>query len=263
MLRILCNSWPKAGTHALLEFARLVIGDGDWYRDPDIKYPGGDHEFVAKARERLERHAGKNFAIKGHFGRGDAIADFLREENFRHLFAVRDPREVICSTYRWLKDLRPQWAISRHLAALSPEEQLEQIIVGLPVLAPFDVDRDIRWDLPLAQRYAALSAWLDAPEVYVLRYEDITGMNGLEAQHPHLARALLALGASFAADDLAEIGRKICNPKSATFHTGPASDWTQLFTERHRQLFVETGGEVLVERLGYAPTLSPSLVMPE
>lgn len=256
MLRILCNSWPKAGTHALLELSRLVIGDGDWYSDPDIKYPGGDAEFIAKARERLKRHFGKHFAIKGHFGRSEVLADFLREEGFRHLFAVRDPREVICSTYRWLKDLRPHWAISRHLAPLSPEEQIEQIITGLPVLAPFDLDRAIHWDRPLAERYAELSAWLEAPEVCVLRYEDITGMNGPAAQHTHLARALLFLDASFTADDLADVGRRICNPQSATFHTGPASDWTQLFTERHRRLFVETGGEALVERLGYVPTLA-------
>ena len=57
-------------------------------------------------------------------------------------------------------------------------------------------------------------------------------------------------------DTLAGIAQRICNPQSATFHTGPASDWTRLFTERHRQLFIETGGEALVERLGYAPTLA-------
>jgi hypothetical protein len=256
MLRILCNSWPKAGTHALLELSRIVLGDGDWYRDPDIKYPEGDAEFITKARERLTRHAGQNFAIKGHFGRSEVISGFLRDENIRHLFAVRDPREVICSTYRWLKDLRPHWAISRHLATLTPEEQIEQIITGLPALAPFDLDRAVRWDRPLAERYAELTAWLDAPEVCVLRYEDMTGMNGCMAQHTHLARALLFLNVSFTADDLAEVGRSICNPQSATFHTGPASDWKRLFTERHRQLFVDTGGEVLVERLGYAPTFA-------
>jgi hypothetical protein len=255
MLRILCNSWPKAGTHALLELSRLALGDGNWYRDPDIKYPGGDHEFIQGAQDRLQRHAGKHFAIKGHFGRSPAIESFLHAEGFRHLFAVRDPREVICSTYRWLKDLRPQWAISQHLAALEPDEQLSQIIVGLPILAPFDLDRAIHWDRPIVERYAELSAWLDAPAVCVLRYEDLTGREGATTQQQTVARALKFLGVNFTPQDLPLVAQRICNPSAATYHTGPSSDWTQLFTAEHRRLFVATGGEALVEQLGYMPTL--------
>lgn len=256
MIRILCNSWPKAGTHAILELSRLVIGDGDWYSDPDIKYPAGEDEFVAKAEERLARHAGRPFAIKGHFGRNATISDFLAKNHFHHLLAVRDPREVICSTYRWLKDLRPQWEISRFLASMSEDEQIEAIITGLPVLPPFELDRAIYWDRPLAQRYAELTAWLDAPEVCVLGYEELTGMLGLNRQYEIIERALTFIGIEFTGADIATIVSRVCNPKSVTFHTGPGSDWTQLFTDRHRELFVATGGEVLVERLGYAPTLA-------
>jgi hypothetical protein len=258
MTRILCNSWPKAGTHALLELARLVLGEGAWYRDPDIKYPAGDEEFVAKAGERLARNAGRSLVIKGHFGYSARLAGFLAEHDFRHLFAVRDPREVICSTYRWLNDLRPNWEISRFLASLGTAEQIERIITGLPVLPPFHLDHAIRWDRPLAERYAALTAWLDTADVCVLSYEEMTGMLGMDRQREAIERALTFIGVPFAAADPGRIATSICNPQASTFHTGPASDWTKLFTDRHRQLFVETGGEVLIERLGYAPTVAAS-----
>ena len=252
--RVLCNSWPKAGTHVLLEIARLILGDGAWYKDPDIKYPRGDDEFTALAAERLGRHHGRSLAIKGHFGRTPAIEAFLDAEEFAHLFAVRDPREVLCSTWRWLRDLRPGWAISRHLAPLDADTQLEHIITGLPVLAPFDADRAVRWDLPLPGRYAALTAWLDAPGCEVLAYEDISGMRGVPAQFAAIERVFRRLALPFDHTDIARVSGLVCNPASATFHTGPASDWEKVFNDRHRHLFVEHGGEALVERLGYAPT---------
>ncbi len=252
---VLCNSWPKAGTHALLELARLALGDGAWYKDPDIKYPSGDAEFVAKASERLARHQGRSFAIKGHFGRTPGIEAFLAEHHFAHLFAVRDPREVLCSTWRWLRDLRPDWAISRHLAPLDPATQLEAIIQGLPVLAPFDADHAVRWDLPLPGRYAELTRWIDSPDCEVLAYEDLAGMRGVPAQFAAVERALRRLEVPFDHTDIARVAGLICNPSAATFHTGPASDWEKVFTDRHRHLFVDLGGEALVERLGYAPTL--------
>jgi hypothetical protein len=257
MHRLLCNSWPKAGTHVLLEFARLHLGDGAWYHDPDIKYPSGPAEFVAKVDERIARHgASAPLAIKGHFGRHPVIEEHLAACGFRHLFAVRDPREVICSTWRWLRDLRPQWEISRFLAGLSPEEQLAKIITGLPVLPPFDLDRDIQWEHPLLERYAALTAWLEADSVCVLRYEDLAGREGVTVQCETIERALAFVGADYDAGAIVRVALAINNPRSATYHTGPSSDWRRHFTERHRHLFVETGGEDLVRRLGYAPTLA-------
>lgn len=253
--RVLCNSWPKAGTHMLLELARLAIGDGGWYAERDIKYPQGDPDFIRQADERLARHAEHALAIKGHFGRTSGIEAYLAANQFAHLFAVRDPREVLCSTWRWLRDLRPDWAISRHLAPLDPATQLEKIIRGLPLLHPFDADHAVRWDLPLPERYAGLSLWLDSPDCEVLAYEDLSGMRGVPAQFAAVDRALRRLAIPYDHTDIARIAGLICNPSATTFHTGPASDWQTVFTDRHRQLFVDLGGEALVERLGYPPTL--------
>lgn len=253
--RVLVNSWPKAGTHLLLELARLAIGDGDWYAERDIKYPGGDADFVRQAEERVARHAGRSLAIKGHFGRTPGIEAYLAATGFAHLFAVRDPREVLCSTWRWLRDLRPDWAISRHLAPLDPATQLETIIRGLPLLPPFDVDRAVHWERPLPERYAELSGWLDSPDCEVLAYEDLAGMRGVPAQFAAVARALHRMALPAEHTDIARIAGLICNPSAATFHTGPGSDWQTAFSDHHRHLFVELGGEALVERLGYPPTL--------
>jgi predicted O-methyltransferase YrrM len=253
--RVLCNSWPKAGTHLLLELTRLAIGEGKWYHDKDIKYQG-DAGLISQVEERLKNYEGQSFAIKGHYGHTTAIEAFLAEHRFAHLFTVRDPREVLCSTQRWLRDLRSDWPVSRHIASLDPESQLEKIILGLPLLWPFDCDCAVRWDQPLPDRYAALTLWLATPDCCVLAYEDLAGARGVSAQFAAIERALRQVQIPFDHGDISQITRLICNPASATFHTGPSSNWENVFTDRHRHLFVEHGGEALVERLGYAPTFS-------
>ncbi|MFA6286438.1 MAG: methyltransferase domain-containing protein [Opitutaceae bacterium] len=254
--RVLCNSWPKAGTHVLLELARLALGEGDWYRDPDLKYPGGELEFGLRLQERIDRYEGRSFAVKGHIGRHPLIESLLAQHDFAHIFIVRDPREVLCSTARWLRDLRPDWPISRYLAPLDPDARLEKIIRGLPVLAPFDLDFSQHWDRPLAGRYADLTRWLDGPTpCLVLTYEELAGKLGAAAQTRAVRRALAHLGVEADEAEAATLARQVCNPRSQTFHTGPSSDWEKVFTDRHRHLFVELGGEELVRRLGYAPTL--------
>lgn len=261
--RVLCNSWPKAGTHVLLEATRLILGEGQWFKDGDIKYPSGEADFASQALERIRRYGDHSFAIKGHYGRSPTMETFFAEHAFTHLFAVRDPREVLCSTQRWLRDLRSDWAISRHLATFDPDTQLERIILGLPVLPPFDADFAIAWDLPLPGRYAALTSWVEHPDCCVLTYEELTGMRGEPAQLEAITRLLNRLGIQEKDCDPTRIAKQICNPAAATYHTGPSSNWEKVFKDRHRQLFVEHGGEALVERFGYPPTLRHRSVTPQ
>lgn len=251
-MHLVCNSWPKSGTHVLLELARLVLGHGPWYDERDLKYPNGEDELIRQLRERRAAH-GDNFAVKGHFERSAAIEREFRDGGWKHLFVVRDPREVLCSTWRWLKDLRQHWGTSQEIMRLDPKAQIQRVITGLPLAYPLSHDAAVAWDRPLPERYAKLTAWLDAPDCCVMRYEEITGRAGARRQREVLERTLHFLGCTDR-ETLARVVAEICNPQSLTFHTGPASDWETTLDDEARRLFVETGGEELVERLGYLPT---------
>jgi len=255
-LRVLVNSWPKAGTHALLELVRQVLGDGPWMDDRDVKSPAGDAGFLDGVDERIGAH-GSGFAIKGHFPWSPMIESGLTDRGFGVLLIVRDLRDVACSTLRWMRDLSPDWPASRSLLALSTEdERLARVITGLTNEHPFDRDSGIDWSMPLPARYARLTDWADhLPKEAVVRYEDLLGATGAPAQRDAIARAIRVIGVRTGEATIERLAGAIYNPDAVTFHTGSSGGWASEFTDVHRRLFIETGGDQINERFGYPPTL--------
>lgn len=254
-MRVLVNSWPKAGTHALLELVRHVLGDGPWMDDRDVKSPSGDAGFLAGVDERIGAHE-RGFAIKGHFPWSPGIESGLADRGFRTLLIVRDLRDVACSTLRWMRDLSPDWPASRALLAIPDDAaRLARVLAGLTNEHPFDRDAGIDWSLPLPARYARLTDWADhLPPGAIIRYEDLLGANGGPAQLGAISRVLETL--QLRADDatLGRLADGVFNPGAVTFHTGSSGGWTDAFTTAHRRLFVDLGGDTVNQCFGYAPT---------
>jgi hypothetical protein len=254
-LRILVNSWPKAGTHALLELVRNTIGDGPWSLDRDVKSPCGDAGFLEGVDERIGAHE-SGFAIKGHLPWSPEIDAGLRERGFHTLLIVRDLRDVACSTLRWMRDLSPDWPASKALLRYKANaERLAQVITGLTREHPFNLDSGIDWAAPLPARYARVSEWADhlAPGA-IVRYEDLLGANGEIEQQGAINGVLGVLGVRTDQATLERCASAIHNPEAITFHTGSSGGWLDEFTEQHRRLFVELGGDECNSRFGYSPT---------
>jgi len=254
-LRVLVNSWPKAGTHLLLELVRNIIGDGDWLADRDVKAPEGDAGFLTGLDHRIETHR-SGFAVKGHFPWSPEIQSGLQDREFRVLMIVRDLRDVACSTLRWMRDLSPDWPASRPLLKLpNDRRRLARVITGLTNDHPFDRDSGIDWSAPLPARYERLTAWADhLPPGAVLRYEDLLGAGGRAAQTVAIQRALTTLSLPADEPTIDRLAGAVFNPGAVTFHTGSAGGWSAEFTPEHRRLFVESGGDDVNVRFGYNPT---------
>ena len=258
--RIICNSFPKAGTHLLLEVARYILGDGDWYKEDEIKFPKeGENAFFGLIDERIEKYS-NNFAIKGHIPWSKTIEHGLIERGFFILFIVRDPRDIIGSTYRWLTDLRKDWEISQYLNCLPDEVRLSIIINGMPILEPFNLDNHyIYWDKPLPERYENLLGWMESKNSYLVKYEYLNGDQGLENKRIIIDNILDFLGITNTTEEYQEILNNLMsktkNSKSKTFHTGSSGTWLNYFNRYHKKAFVKLGGESLVKQLNYSPTI--------
>ncbi|MCZ7644506.1 MAG: hypothetical protein M5U26_04350 [Planctomycetota bacterium] len=256
-LRLVCNSWPKAGTHLLQEVAKGLLGEGTWYRQAELIHPPGGEPVLLDALQAKFEAAGERGAVLGHFPWSPALERAFLDRGWKTLFIIRDPRDMLCSTLRWMLDLRPDWAISRHMRELPGDDaRLAAIIAGLPVLAPLHRNVDVAWDKPLPHRLERLTPWTSSAHACTLRFEDLLGGPDEDArrrQEAELRRALEYLG-----DDgrvpLAELARGLFNPLSATFHSAQRGTWRRYFKPEHRALFLETGGEELVRRFGYPPT---------
>jgi len=254
-LRVLVNSWPKAGTHLLLELIRNILGDGDWMRDRDVKSPFGDAGFLDGVDERIGAHRA-GFAIKGHFPWSPMIESGLTARGLTTLLIVRDLRDVACSTLRWMRDLSPDWPASRSLLTLPDDERrLARVITGLTNEHPFDRDSGIDWSAPLPERYARITNWADHLDPgAIVRYEDLLGVNGPASQRGAISRVCLALGVRARTEEIDRLAGAVYNPNAVTFHTGSSGGWHNEFTDEHRRLFVEHGGDAVNARFGYSPT---------
>lgn len=251
-MKIICNSWPKAGTHVLLEFSRIILQEGEWYQEVDIKYSGDTQDLLRQVDARIAEHK-DNFAIKGHFPWSPDIERALLDRGFKVLFIVRDPRDVLCSTLRWLRDLRTKWEVSQIIDHLRTDDQrLSVVIEGLPRLRSF-THYGTKWHKPMPARYEMLTPWADSGNCCLVKYEYLTGNAGAKKQLAEVERTLgfLDMNTSGLAD---AVCNGIKNKDSATFHTGKSGNWRDSFTPSHCRMFVDLGGEALIERFGYDKT---------
>lgn len=252
-MKIICISWPKAGTHVLYELSRIVLGSKSWQVERDVKYSiYGDHAFFQDIDERIAKY-NDNFAIKSHVCYSKNIEKGLLNRGFKILFIIRDPRDIICSTLRWLVDLRKDWEISRYILTIPGEQRIAKIITGLPPLKPFDLDANIIWDKPLHVRYQSITPWAYSKNVFTSTFENLTGKNGKNIQEENIRNILDYLGLK-TSDYLSLITDQMINPEANTYHSGGSKTWLDIFSQEDKDLFISSGTEGMVNEFNYPST---------
>jgi len=243
------NSFPKSGTHLLTQvlagFTRLgpAVQSG---LPPVLTFEGesGHPRPLAAIRADLAR------LLLGHIGYGHLhalpdVAQALCRDGVAPYFIYRDPRDVVISHVFYVTDIN-----NRHVhhdyyvnELGSFDQRLEVSILGRPELEnPFPSIR---------ARFEPYLPWLERHEVLALRYEDLLsdaqGQLGRIVDHA-LSRGFITRGEPTVAIQTLSWG--IRPEESPTFRSGQTGGWRQHFTVRHKQLFKETDGDLLI-RLGY------------
>ena len=253
---ILCNSWPKSGTHLLLNMSEIILGGkGDWYKDGAIKSPPNDINLLfERINERINSH-GNNFAMKGHIGYSEEILNFIKTNNIKVLFIIRDPRDVVCSTIRWVTDLRKNWDANEYFSGLEKEDQLSYAIKGMPSISPFsDNDSFVLWEQSIVERYKLITPWANNENACFLKYEELSGNLGEKLFNESIERVIKFLSI----EDVAVVKKlknNLIDKKSPTFHSGKSGEWRNEFSKKNIEEFIEIGGENLVKKFNYEPTL--------
>jgi hypothetical protein len=104
--------------------------------------------------------------------------------------------------------------------------------------------------LNIAERFAPYLDWLDQPEVLTIHFEDLIQdrVQALTRIMDHLlARVSLQSSRQLILDSL----ESSINPtKSPTFRSGKTGEWKKHFTGKHKKIFKDVAGDLLI-RLGY------------
>jgi hypothetical protein len=240
-------SFPKSGTHLLdqilLGFSKVApfsLRLHSFYAE----YEG--ESGVKRAPEAplawLDSLRPRDVASAHLFARPEALARVITPA-FVPYFIFRDPRDVVVSHVFYVTDMETHHVHHAYYASLPDfEARLEVSILGRP---------NIGIEFPdIAARFAPYLGWLDHPEVLKIHFEDLVTDRGralgLILDHL-LARVPLRTPREGL---LAALEASINPARSPTFRSGQTGEWRKSFTPRHKQLFKEVAGDLLV-RLGY------------
>lgn len=241
-------SFPKSGTNllrqVLLAFTQIApYADRSFDVFASFDAETGTQRTQEDALQFLSNlKAGDIAAV--HFHTWPEVVTRVRSSKYIPYFIYRDPRDVVVSHVFYVTKMAPEHVHHKHYAEelTSFDDRLTTSILGRP-----DIDvyfPDIR------KRYEPYMDWLDLPEVLSLRYEDfiLDRQNTLNRVSSHYSRRMDFPVSPEKMHTYYE--RCIAPEKSPTFRSGKVGGWKTHFQEKHRELFKQVSGDLLI-RLGY------------
>jgi len=240
-------SFPKSGTHLLdqilLGFNRVAPFSRRLHSFyAEYEGESGRKRSVEQALAWLDSLRPGDVASAHLFAR-DEVVERLCTRAFIPYFIFRDPRDVVVSHVFYVTEMEARHVHHSYYQSLPDfDSRLKVSILGRP-------DADVEFP-DIAARFAPYLGWLDQPSVMKIHFEDLindrAGMLNRIIDH-FLDRVPLQTPRKLILESL-ELS---INPKrSPTFRSGKTGEWKKYFTEEHKKIFKNVGGDLLV-RLGY------------
>ncbi|VEP12700.1 Sulfotransferase domain protein [Hyella patelloides LEGE 07179] len=258
---ILCNSYPKSGTHLLYQIL---------YSIPEFKFKMWDDIVSVQALCGIMNTAShirwkigsapNHSIIRSHLMYCDRVLDVLKEFNYKTLFIYRDLRDVAVSHARWVTKEKRIFLHDIYLEQDNFDEQLMTSIKGLPLGTPFGSNvsqPDIGTD------FSRWRGWIDYSKTLAIKFEDLVGERGGGSEEKRLrsvAQILDYLKINLSAEQIkTKFASHILNPEES--HTykkgnkGSIGGWKKMFKESHKKEFKRVAGDILID-LDYEKDLS-------
>lgn len=246
---IFANSFPKSGTHLLMQLAeglphRMNYGtflssmiSSFQFREAPVEWMCGELQGML---------AGE--VARGHLFYDPASDACIARQNVVHYFIYRDPRAVVVSEAHYLREMNRWHRLAPYFRNLdSIEEAITFAIRGFET-PPAGIDYP-----NIAARFARYRGWLENSNCFAVKYEALCS-----EERPEVLQAMAefylshASGRGRVAELAASMAAQVQPRKSHTFRSGTKSGWKKEFTPEHRRLFDACAGDLLIE-LGYEP----------
>lgn len=240
---LLANSFPKSGTHLLLQVLEglpAVKRWGAFYASmPSVTF----RERPAAAAARFIGGMAPRELSAAHLFYDPSLPAQLADRSVKHFFIVRDLRDVVISEAHYLAGMNRWHRLHRPFRKIeSLADRVSLAIEGLPESSGLDYP-------DVGRRFARYGEWLRSPGVHVVRFEDLVGERRDEAL---TAIARFALGPQHAGLDaiVRQMAATIDPARSRTFRLGATGRWRETLTDQQRNRVQHLAGDWLV-RLGY------------
>ncbi len=245
---ILCNSFPKSGTHLLIQILEVLPGIKDWgyflASTPSFRFREIPPSRMAK---KINKIVGDEL-VGAHLHYSDAILNAIEKNNLIHFFIYRDPRDVVISEAHYLTDMNSWHYLSKYFKSLPDlPRRIDFSILGTEMI-------QLKVEYPnIAQRFYKYKPWISCTNVCAIRFEDLISEKR-EKVISKIYRFYIERTSTSnyieEYDFLSKVTFNINPANSHTFRSGKSGNWKTTFTERQKDLFKEIAGDLLIE-LGY------------
>jgi len=244
---ILVNSFPKSGTHLLLQVVEAIPSYRNYGKFiasmPSVTFRERDsHKTVKLINSLVPREI-----ACAHLFFSPLYEDVLKKLNVIHFFIYRDLRDVAVSEAFYLSEMNRWHRLHKYFKSLdSLEDKILFAIKGNEFLeTPYDYPN-------IKERFERYKGWLYSPFVLKIKYEELVSE---ESKTNTIARImkyyLHRTSKSISNEKISSLVQKAIiniNPKkSHTFRKGGKGNWKKFFTEKLKKAMKETAGELLIE----------------
>lgn len=230
--KILVTSIPKSGTFLLAKLVESLTGLSAYGTVSILKSEDANPKpgtFLLSHAPAVE----KNIKL-------------IRENKFKTIVLIRDPRDVIVSMYYYFG--------KRHAAKCGLDYELDRDkLIMLYITKWYTTPNpDIPTGFYLKGDYQAFLDWRKFPNVHFTTYEALVGGKGggndeIQKKEIHALANFLTI--TLADDELIMLADSLYGD-TATFRSGRIGSWKDHFTPEHVQAFKKYAGDLLI-KLGY------------
>ncbi|MEO1390972.1 MAG: sulfotransferase domain-containing protein [Cyanobacteria bacterium J06634_6] len=248
---IVCNSYPKSGTHLLYQILYGMPEAKKWDDIISVQALCGVMNTANHIRWKLGS-APDGSIVRSHLMHTPEVLHILSEHNCKLLFIYRDLRDVAVSHARWV--IKEERIFLNKVYKKQPDfsQHLMNSIIGIPLGSPFGSNLS---QPNIGDDFRRWQGWLQHPETLAVKFEDLVGERGggSEEKRLYLIEQIadhLNINLS-SAQIQSSFGSYGMNPEeSHTFKKGGKGSiggWKELFTDTHKAAFKRVTQDLLVE----------------
>ncbi|MEL7332541.1 MAG: sulfotransferase domain-containing protein [Cyanobacteria bacterium J06560_2] len=251
---VLCNSYPKSGTHLLYQILYSMPGLNKWDDIVSVQALCGIMNTANHIRWKVGS-APDHSIVKSHLMYCDEILDILNEHQCKRLFIYRDLRDVAVSHARWVGKEERIFLHDVYAQQPSFDENLMSSIQGVPVGSPLGSNIS---QPNIGQDFSRWHGWVSDPDTLAVKFEDLVGARGGGSEDARLSlikQIFDHLEVALPTENIeAQFGSQAMNPtESHTFRKGGKGSkggWKTHFKPAHKEAFKKVAGDLLID-LGY------------
>lgn len=256
---VICNSYPKSGTHLLYQILYSLPGLLKWEDIVSVQALCGIINTANHIRWKIGS-APDSSIVRAHLMYCEEIKEILRQEQCKVIFIYRDLRDVALSHARWVTKETRIFLHDIYLQQENLDRQLMCSIKGVPIGTPFGSNLS---QPDIGQDFLRWKGWIEDSNILAVKFEDLIGERGGGSEQKRIEmveKIVSYLGVNLAPEQIkTQFASSVMNPReSHTFMKGAKGrkgGWKNVFKEVHKEAFKKVAGELLIE-LGYENNLN-------